>query len=469
MAGTEPTPAYDLDAERAYLGVLMNTPMDRVAEVLGLVEPGEMYRADHAEIQRAVAAVYGEDRLPDWLTVMHQMVEHGNPPEAGYLASCSQLAPYGSAGSWYATIIRRHARSRRLAESAARFSQLVQLAEPDRRDAALMSLLDGIRAELKTGDTALPRGAESALDWSTHLATDFHSIELLTDPLLGHGQQISLVGDGKVGKSLLAFEWALAMATGRPFLGNEPSEPRRLLYVDQENGHPEVQRRQQAMNYVEAAELKQLVYLSFPAIRPLDTPEGAADLLRLVDHYGPELVYFDTISRMVQGEENSADTWLSLYRLSIAPLKARGVATVRLDHFGKDPTRGARGNSTKSQDVDHVWELTAMPGGLLRLRRTHTRTGIGAGMLMLRRTGDPSERGTTRHERIVWGPQEQSRWTAERETIAKLDAAGVPWDAGRPTIRAWLKSEGIRMGTEQVDELIRFRRSMYDPQGTLDL
>jgi hypothetical protein len=384
------------------------------------------------------------------------MVATGGKPDAVFLADCCS-AGIPASGPYYAVIIKEHARTRLVAETVARLSHAVAIDDPTRRDQILASLATQL-IETAGAAVATARGVDQILNWGSHLATDYNAVEMLTDPLLGWGQQVALVGNGKVGKSLLAMEWALSLATGQTFLGKPAARPLRVMYIDQENGHPEIQRRLRALGYTDPAQLANLTYVSFPPFRPLDTAEGAADLLRLVDRYNPDVLFLDTISRMVAGEENSADTWLSLYRLTLMPLKSRGVATVRLDHLGKDSTRGARGSSSKSQDVDHVWELTEQPGQLFRLRRTYTRTGIGDDTVMLRRHGTPTDPASTWHESVPWGPAQESKWVAQREMCQLLADAGVPIDAGRLVVRKHLAAQGVKVRNDQLGDLVRFRR-----------
>ena len=58
------------------------------------------------------------------------------------------------------------------------------------------------------------------------------------------------------------------------------------------------------------------------------------------------------------GEENDNDTWLNLYKHTGLALKQAQVAMIRLDHTGKDETKGQRGGSAKAGDVDAIWKLT---------------------------------------------------------------------------------------------------------------
>ncbi|WP_431881554.1 AAA family ATPase [Micromonospora chalcea] len=279
-----------------------------------------------------------------------------------------------------------------------------------------------------------------ALKWDEFLAQDLSQVNWVNGQLMEHGQQVALVGAGKVGKSLFSLEWAACMASGRPFLGDEAREPIRVLYIDMENGPRDIQRRIHSLGF-RSGDLANLTYLSFPPIGPLDTRSGGAQLAARVLHHQPHVVFLDTISRFIQGKENDSDTWLDLYRYTHKELKAREIGCVRLDHFGKDTERGSRGSSAKTQDIDHVWELTSNGMDKLRLARTHTRTGVGEGEFSLLRTGRPGEWGGTRHEVIPDGGQ-QEVWLVRQETADRLDAAGVPVEYGRDR----LKQEGLKLG-----------------------
>lgn len=227
------------------------------------------------------------------------------------------------------------------------------------------------------------------LNWSTFLHREMGEVDFVVGRIMARGEHIALVGDGKAGKSLFTQEWTWRMAAGLEFLGDGPRPPMRVLYVDQENSEDEIQERFLALGAT-AETLTNLIYLSFPLFEPLNTATGASQLLAVVDEHKPAVVVFDTISRMVKGKENDSEPWLELYRQLLMRLKAKKVSSIRLDHFGKDTTRGSRGNSAKTQDVDGVWELVPAERGssLLQLRRTHTRTGKGSGDLLLRRHGE---------------------------------------------------------------------------------
>nr|WP_277349310.1 AAA family ATPase [Streptomyces sp. N502] len=302
----------------------------------------------------------------------------------------------------------------------------------------------------------------SFVDWDPFFATDFGAVQLLPGKLLAPGQQITIVGDGKAGKSLLVQEWLWRMATGQSFLGDRPQAPISVLYVDAENGHQDIQER--FLSYGGGpGRMGLLTYSSFPPIRPLDTAGGGADLLAMVKEAEAQLVCLDTVSRFISGPENDADTWLSLYRHTLLPLKRAGIASVRLDHLGKDGERGARGSSAKTQDVDHVWELRAQGGGTLLLKRTHTRTGIGPDVFVLvrqaQKDGDNYRPGCTRHVLMDYDRMEQAAEGSVEWLVKKIDDLGLPNDAGNPRTIAALAHAGIKIGKDKIAAAVRARKN----------
>ncbi|WP_371408897.1 helicase RepA family protein [Micromonospora zamorensis] len=290
-----------------------------------------------------------------------------------------------------------------------------------------------------------------AINWPEFLATDPGEADWHAGQLIERGQQMSLIGAGKVGKSLLALDWAVTMAAGHRFLGDEARAPVPVLYLDMENTPVDIKRRIVALGH-QAADLANLHYLQFPAIGPLDTRDGAAALLARVDHYAPQVVILDTVSRFISKPENDSNTWLDLYNHSLKHLKRRGITVIRLDHFGKEVERGGRGSSAKTQDVDHVWELTPVGRDTFRLKRTFTRTGLGPTDLTLRRDGRPGEAGTTRHEVIGQASAaSEPTWLADAaiaSIVTTLDAAGVPARYGREKLRAAGLDLGLNYSTD---------------------
>ena len=129
---------------------------------------------------------------------------------------------------------------------------------------------------------------------------------------------------------------------------------------------PDLQERLHSLGYDQPdSTLKQhLHYYQLSPWPPLDTAAGGQRLLKEALNVNAQLVVIDTLIRTVEGEENSADTIKNFSRYTAVPLKAAGIALLRIDHAGKDLTRGQRGTSAKRDNVDVVWLLKPASGNL---------------------------------------------------------------------------------------------------------
>ena len=226
------------------------------------------------------------------------------------------------------------------------------------------------------------------LDWHA-LWEEEEEEEWIIEPLVPARRLVALYSAPKVGKSLLMLELAVAAAMGGYALGYKVERTRRVLYVDFENDpRSDVRARLQAMGRT-PADLDNLDYLSFPTLSHLDSERGGMELLAAVEHYGSELVVIDTVSRSVGGEENENDTWLGFYRHTGLRLKQAGVALVRLDHSGKDETKGQRGGSAKVGDVDAIWRMSRVSEVVFLLECEAHRMPVSEKVLTLDRSTAP--------------------------------------------------------------------------------
>ncbi|MET0416621.1 MAG: AAA family ATPase [Actinoplanes sp.] len=319
------------------------------------------------------------------------------------------------------------------------------------------------------------------IDWDAAFAQDFSQMDWLPGRFMERGQQVTIVGDGKVGKSLFALEWVYRAATGRAFMGDEPRPPLMVLYFDRENSLRDIITRAKAFGATPNDFRGRVSYRQFPRFSgALDQSEQAArQLLAIVDAVQPDVVILDTASRFIAGKENDSDTWLALYSNIHEPLKARGVACIRLDHFGKDSDKGSRGSSAKTQDVDHVWEMRRaderkqLLDGVERiattisLRRTHTRTGLGEDEFTVVRRGERFKGGMwldgrTGHELAANGLLEAIRGEVDR-LADDLMAAGVPPGLGRDKLKSWMTLKG--MSTAKNDLMAEVVRELKVRQG----
>ena len=234
------------------------------------------------------------------------------------------------------------------------------------------------------GNPALTEPGKQKVDLIKLMTTEFDDDDWLIEPIIPAKRSVALYAAGKTGKSLLVLDFVAAAASGRPILGGAPLDtPINVLYVDQEMTQPDLQERLHSLGYdQDKGTLETLAqhlhyYQLYPWL-PLDTRPGGQELLDEALNVGAQLVVIDTLIRTVEGEENSADTIKNFNRYTAMRLKEHGIALLRIDHAGKDLTRGQRGTSAKRDDVDVVWLLMSAAGDLpgktmLTLRRDAAR------------------------------------------------------------------------------------------------
>lgn len=276
--------------------------------------------------------------------------------------------------------------------------------------------------------------------------------EWICEPLIAPGRQTVLYSAPKVGKSLLALQLVVAISRGTDTLGC-PTVPTHVLYLDFENDPVhDIRARLIEMDLGPDA-FDNVSYACYPEVPPLDTPAGADHVARMIDATGAGLVVIDTIGRAVIGEENSNDTWLNVYRLFGLMLKRKGVALLRLDHSGKDESKGQRGASAKLGDVDLVWHMSEVVAGeAYRLDLQAQRMYTSETAITLRRTQQPLG------HHVDTRPSGQVR---EQSILVVLDNAGLPLSTGRDVARRTLDAAGIKVRNSTLSEIIRRRQGVH--------
>lgn len=297
-------------------------------------------------------------------------------------------------------------------------------------------------------DTRLLAGA---IDWDAFWKKD-RLDDWLCEPFLGRGRSHALFAAAKTGKSLLILYAAACLAVGvRPFVHGRPlADPVHVLYLDYEMTEDDLIDRLMDLGYGPDTDLTHLHYHPLPSLPPLDTAEGASQLVRLVELHEAEVVIVDTLGRAVEGEENSNDTVRAYYRHTASRLKALGVTQLRADHAGKDLEKGQRGGSAKNDDVDVVWQLDRRDAGGFRLRATHKRMGWIPESVELHREDAP----------LAFLPMAGSGGYPAGTTglAAALDSIGVPLNAGRSTARRHMTEHGLTAPNELLAAALRYRR-----------
>lgn len=307
----------------------------------------------------------------------------------------------------------------------------------------ILELLQG--AETKVIDDT----RQFFINWHELYAADHGDEQWIAWPIIPAYRQIVLYAPAKTGKSLITLDIAASMAAGKAILGQVNNMGRQhVVYLDYEMTEPDLLERITEMGY-EPEDLEgYLHYALLPALPPLNTPEGAKAIRELAASVDAVLVIVDTLARAVDGDENDAGTINDFFRWTGTALKADKRALLRVDHAGKDLSKGQRGSSAKEGDVDIVWQLSKTDDGL-KLKRTHTRILWGENEVAVTVHREPLRHTIT--------PRGWASGTGD--VVASLDALGLPDNASvRACAQALKEATGQGKSTAALKDACRQRR-----------
>lgn len=281
------------------------------------------------------------------------------------------------------------------------------VAEPPSR----VEFIRSVRVDLSSEET-----------WNANIDDD----DFLVEPWIARGRGHALFASAKDGKSYVVLQGvAAACVPGHTSWAEPVKELLTVVYLDYEMTKNDLIERLTAFGYSSGEDYSRLHYIRASALgADLDTLEGGQALVNYCREVGADLCVIDTMSRAVSGEENSTDTIRKFDLHTGRFLKFYEIAFIRLDHAGKDKSRGQRGASGKNDDVDIVWELSRTDTGV-KLKRTHSRVSWGPTEVHLRFEED--DEGNARHVRV-----DQGGFAAgTREKADEWLELGIPLDASR--------------------------------------
>jgi AAA domain len=176
--------------------------------------------------------------------------------------------------------------------------------------------------------------------------------EPLIEGVMDKGTVTMLSGPFSTGKSFIALDWALSLASGSPWMGHD-AEQARVLYISAEGAYGQTRRVEAWRELHPDAELDDNFEMIINPVQ-FGEPEHLAFLI--ADAKDFDVIVIDTVARCTTGlEENSTkDMGLFIeaaYRVKDA-LAAGNMGTVILVHHTGYNTSRSRGSSALPSGVD---------------------------------------------------------------------------------------------------------------------
>jgi len=320
-------PLYSDEAEAATLGAMI-LEKDALAEARGLLTSASFYHQQHALIFSAVCHL-ADDGIPvDVITLGERLRERGFLEQIGgqaYLARLLDAVPTAASVKRYAGAVENFARRRFAYEQALK----MQAAMAEGGDVnAFRGLLEETQAGLdaEDNDQQLPTWQEIVtappLTW-------------VCDQLVPAAGLVVLGGDPGKAKTFVALSLAVAVATGRDFLGQFKVKQGPALFVDEETGAPTLAPRIEAAASAYGASSDTPFYLASMRGLSLAEPEGLGRLTALVRRYKPTLLVLDPWASFIAGANENSSAEIGAALAVLRGFRRQGTACGVCHHLRK--------------------------------------------------------------------------------------------------------------------------------------
>lgn len=258
---------------------------------------------------------------------------------------------------------------------------------------------------------------------------------------------------GKFGtyKSFVAISLAASVATGRSFLGHPVDSTGPVIYIAAE-GLSGIQGRLQAWEHAHYGG-QMIPDDMFTVIGTTVDLRNAEDMGVLDETCGrlrPRLVVWDTLHRCSPGVDENSNTEMGLIVDRLSWLRETHDSTQLVVHHTGHGGQRARGASAIEDDFDNSWVIT-LPGqesedrGPERQRTMEHRKvkdGELTGKIPIGLT--PAQTSAYVEQKHVGsGDRESQNWMVATAYAHKLDAIGLPLDAGRTRVKDALAQLGV--------------------------
>lgn len=182
-------------------------------------------------------------------------------------------------------------------------------------------------------------------------------IEQIPDPaplvegVLDLNSTAMLYGETGAGKSFVALDWALCVASGQAWHDHVVAAPGKVLYVV---GEGLSGTRARVLAWKRHHKRAALTGLAWADHAPnILTPAGRQELYGWVDTFQPVLIILDTLARHIAGGDENAFEIMSQAVEVLDTLRLMtGGCALAVHHTGKDTHAGARGHSSLKGAMD---------------------------------------------------------------------------------------------------------------------
>lgn len=337
------------EAERRVLAAILNDP-----ESFSEIHPDCFYQESHRQIYRAVRSEIQKGNTPDVFSISSLLPEYKEE-----IHEIEQLGRYDAiTAARNLKFICELYETRKTLEFLKLASGKLEDGQP------LGDVVPGLIADIefmKAGPRRQALITEAVSDW---IVKDIPRPVPIIPGLIDAGTKIDFSASSKGGKTWFTIQLCLCVAAGRDFLGYELFGIRRkVLVLNLENGEFGFQARVRGV--MEALDISpDEIKGTFEIVNCRGKEVDFEAIGATAANVRPDLIVVDPFYKLVQGNENAADTYTRTLGLVDGIIEKTGAALLKVMHFAKgyagDKQTGDRtvGSGILQRDYDAGISLT---------------------------------------------------------------------------------------------------------------
>ena len=168
--------------------------------------------------------------------------------------------------------------------------------------------------------------------------------------ILWKQDNVIILGDAKIGKSLLSLQLALSLTSGKKFLDSyEVLQQNKVLYVQAEGKMYETFSRVKKITKEVDHVRGNLIWLYLPAI-PMDKEDSCEKLLKEIGDFTPDIIFFDPLYMMASTGSLKDDDVAIRIVANLNKIKTHFGATIILNHHQHRTKRDNHGSKIEEGD-----------------------------------------------------------------------------------------------------------------------
>jgi hypothetical protein len=286
--------------------------------------------------------------------------------------------------------------------------------------------------------------------------------------MVKHGLGV-LSGPWGVGKTYIAIDMSVAVATGQPFAGRDVHEPAGVIYISPERPHTILRRLKVAvrergiMGRVPFYRAKQCPRLTDDNAAELiiESVKQVAWIMRRKFGVRVGLIVIDTLVVAAQWDDERNNSEIARVVATLKKVSDEtGAFVLTVDHFGKDASKGTRGAYNKEASADLV--LHVENDQMVQVKCSEGEQGIATALSLVKHeigkddddaaitectvswTGQWDERQSATKDNAPLGANEKEVLTALTTAMDTARRTSIPVDAWEVEAMKVLRHDELR-------------------------